>query len=420
MKKNYANLSKEEMLVKIFETESLLHNIQDIDVLLEQILTEARSVVNADAGSIYIAKDGRLLINYAQNDTMQNQLPKGQKLPYVFFDFPIDNSTVAGCAALTKQLINIPDVYKIPADRPYKFSKETDKKTGYKTTSLLTIPLSAVSGNLLGVIQVINALDKNGNVRAFQHDDEIYLNHFASRAGIAIEHAFLTRAMVLRMIKMAEMRDPMETGLHVNRVANYSVEIYDRWAFKHNVPMEEQTRYRDSLKIATMLHDVGKIAIPDAILKKPGKLTEVEFTAMQSHTWLGSKLFMPYNSGLDELSSDISMRHHENWDGTGYPGHIDVETGEVLKFNKATGKAQGLIGEEIPFGARITTIADVYDALSSIRIYKESWNEDRILEEMRNMSGKKFDPELVDIFFEVLPRIKAIKERFSDNGNKQL
>ena len=121
--KTYADLSKEEILIKIIETESLLHNIQDVDILLEHILTEARSVVNADAGSIYVAKDNRLLINYAQNDTMQNELPKGQKLPFVFFDFPIDKSTIAGCAAVTKQLINIPDVYKIPKNKPYTFGK---------------------------------------------------------------------------------------------------------------------------------------------------------------------------------------------------------------------------------------------------------------------------------------------------------
>lgn len=229
-----------------------------------------------------------------------------------------------------------------------------------------------------------------------------------------MEHAFLTRSMIMRMIKMAELRDPTETGMHINRVANYSVEIYDRWAFNQKIPQKEQSRFRDSLKIASLLHDVGKIAISDSILKKPDKLTEEEFKAMQAHTWLGSKLFAPYESDLDKLSSDIAMRHHENWDGTGYPGHINIETGEALKIDKNTGKNKGLKEKEIPIGARIVALADVYDALSSRRVYKQAWDENQVLDEIKNMSGKKFDPSLVDAFFEVLPRIQAIQKRFSD------
>lgn len=412
--KNLQSLSREEILLKIIDTEVLLHTIQDIDILLEQILAEARTVVSADAGSIYIAKDNRLYIHYAQNDTLQKRLPKGQKLSYILFDFPIDNSTIAGCAAKTKKLINIPDVYHIGPEKPYKFGKEMDIKTGYKTVSNLTIPLLAMSGMVLGVLQVLNALDEHGQAKAFTTDDEIYLSHFASNAGIALEHAFLTRSMIMRMIKMAELRDPKETGMHVNRVASYSVEIYDRWAFNHSITEEEQKRFRDALKIAAMLHDVGKVAIPDIILKKPGRLTDEEFAVMQTHTWLGSKLFNREESYLDELASGIALGHHENWDGTGYPGYVDMETGKPLKINKETGKAQGRAGEEIPLGARIVALADVYDALSSKRTYKEPWTEETILDEIKNMSGSKFDPEIVTAFFEILPRIQQIKKRFAD------
>ncbi|MEL3913065.1 HD domain-containing phosphohydrolase [Treponema pedis] len=414
IKKNFKNLSREEILLKIIETEALLHTIQDVDVLLEQILAQARSVVNADAGSIYIAKNGKLIIHYAQNDTLQKELPAGQKPPYVFFDFPINNSTIAGCAANMKKLINVPDVYNIGKDKPYKFGKGTDKATGYKTVSNLAIPLLSISGMLLGVLQVLNALDENGSPRAFTHDDELYLSHFASNASITLERALLTRSMIMRMIKMAELRDPMETGMHVNRVANYSVEIYDRWAFNNSVRQKEQNSFRDALKIAAMLHDVGKIAIPDVILKKPGKLTEEEFFLMQTHTWVGAKLFNKDESYLDTLSSEIALNHHENWDGSGYPGHINLEDGSPIKINPQTGRAQGKIGIEIPLGARIVALADVYDALSSKRTYKEAWGEDKILKEIKKMSGAKFDPELVKAFFEVLPRIQGIKKRFAD------
>lgn len=413
-KNKYKELSKEQILIKILETESLIHSVQDVDVLLEQILTEARSVVNADAGSIYIAEGDRLAIRYAQNDTLQKKRPAGTKLPYIFFDFPIDNYTIAGYAANTKKLINIPDVYNIDADKPFKFGKATDEKTGYKTVSNLTIPILSMSGMLLGVLQVLNALDRYGKPKTFSHDDEIYLSHFASNAGIALEHAFVTRAMVMRMIKTAELRDPRETGMHVNRVANYSVEIYDRWAFNNGIPMAEQTKYRDSLKIASMLHDIGKVAISDLILKKAGKLTDEEFSVMKTHTWLGARLFSGNDSPLDKLSMEIALRHHENWDGTGYPGHIDIETGEALKTDKKTGCPQGLKGEEIPLGARIVAIADVYDALSSKRSYKDSWTEEDILKELKKMSGKKFDPEIAKAFFEVLDRIQAIKAHLAD------
>ena len=116
------------------------------------------------------------------------------------------------------------------------------------------------------------------------------------------------------------------------------------------------------------------------------------------------------------MSRDIALRHHENWDGTGYPGHISEETGAIVKYNRTNTAAQGLIGEEIPLGARITALADVYDALSCKRVYKEEWTEDKVLEEIRRLRGVKFDPEITDAFLEIVPRIKAIKERFSEDA----
>jgi Response regulator containing a CheY-like receiver domain and an HD-GYP domain len=163
-----------------------------------------------------------------------------------------------------------------------------------------------------------------------------------------------------------------------------------------------------------MLHDVGKIGISDSILKKPGKLTPEEYQIMQTHTWRGSNLFQSGNSAVDALSRDIALRHHENWDGSGYPGHIAIDTGEILRYNSTHTAAQGLIGTEIPLGARITALADVYDALSCKRTYKDAWTEDKVYEEIKRLSNVKFDPEVTAAFFEVLPRIKIIKERFSE------
>ncbi|UTC45335.1 HD domain-containing protein [Treponema vincentii] len=416
MNKIPAVRTREEILFDIMQTTSRLYSIRDKDILLERILTEARQALNADAGSIYLVEGKQLVIHYAQNSTLQKRLKPGEKLPFHIFSFPINGTTIAGFAALTKQLVNEPDVYAISSDKQYKFGSISDEATGYKTVSTLTIPLIAISGDVLGVLQMINALDIHDRIRAFTSDDEMFLSHFAANAAATLMHASLTREMILRMVQMAELHDPRETGLHVHRVANYAVEIYDRWAFNHNIHRHEREKFRDSLKIAAMLHDVGKIGISDTILKKPGKLTPEEYQIMQSHTWRGSKLFLSGNSAVDTMSRDIALRHHENWDGTGYPGHISQETGEIVKYNRTHTAAQGLIGTEIPLGARITSLADVYDALSCKRAYKEEWTEDKVLEEIRRLRGVKFDPEIADAFFEIAPRIKEIKERFSEGA----
>ena len=408
--------TREEILFDIMQTTSRLYSIRDKDILLERILTESRQALNADAGSIYLVEGHQLVIHYAQNETLQKQLNPGEKLPFHIFSFPINEDTIAGAAAVTKQLINEPDVYAISPDKQYKFGNTSDVATGYKTVSTLTMPLIAVSGDVLGVLQIINALDIHGRIRAFTSDDEMFLSHFAANAAATLMHASLTREMILRMVQMAELHDPRETGLHVHRVASYAVEIYDRWAFNHNIHRHEREKFRDALKIAAMLHDVGKIGISDTILKKPGKLTPEEYRTMQSHTWRGSKLFLSGNSAVDTLSRDIALRHHENWDGSGYPGHIALDTGAIVQYNSAHTAAQGFIGEEIPLGARITALADVYDALSCKRSYKEEWTEAQVLGEIRRLRGVKFDPDITDAFFEVVPRLKGIKERFSEDA----
>ncbi len=410
----YKRRTREEILAGIIETEALLNKIQDVDVLMELILTEARKVVNADAGSIYVRDGDRLSIHYAQNDTLQKQLPPGQKVVYSYFSFPINEKTIAGYSALTNQLVNETDVYEISPEKPYKFGRQTDAVSGYRTISNLTIPLHTSGGTILGVLQVINALDSSGNVIAFDKDDELYMSHFAANATTALEHAHLTRSMVLRMIRMSELRDPKETGPHVNRVSSYAVEIYDRWAFNNAVDENESKKFRDTLKIASMLHDVGKVAISDLILKKPSRFTEEEYLIMQGHTWLGAKLFNEIESSVDRIAREVALTHHENWDGTGYPGRVFVDTGAVEVADSVTGKAKGLIAEEIPISGRIVALADVYDALSCKRVYKEPWTEDKVLDEIRNLRGTKFDPAVVDAFFEILPSIQAIRERFPD------
>ena len=406
---------------KIIQLDSELNQIQDFDILLERILFEARKVVCADAGSIYITipteegEEGKekLAIKYSQNDTFQQRLPPGQKLMYSIFTIPINEKSISGYCALKRTLINVPDMYNIPSESPYSFNSSFDKLTGYKTISSLTIPLIATDQKVMGVIQVMNSKDKAGNVVPFNSDDEILLTHFATNTSMVLQRAYITRAMILRMIKMSELRDPKETGTHVNRVAGYSVDIYDRWALRHNVPQNEKEKFRDTLKVSTMLHDVGKVAISDAILKKPARFTPEEYKVMQNHTVYGASLFNDPSSPIDHLSKDIALTHHENWDGTGYPGWINPNTGEIEKADDQ-GNPIGKKGEEIPLAGRIVALADVYDALCSKRVYKDPWTEDDVLNELKKLSGTKFDPELIEIFFEILPNIKQTREQYPE------
>jgi HD-GYP domain-containing protein (c-di-GMP phosphodiesterase class II) len=405
----------------IIRLDSELNQIHDLDMLLERILFEARRVVHADAGSIYVTvpteegEEGaeKLSIKYSQNETLQKVIPPGQKMIYSIFSVLINDKSVSGYCALKRMLINIPDMYNIPKEAPYSFHSTFDMITGYKTVSTMTIPLISSDKRLLGVIQVINAKNKDGEVVPFTQDDEILLTHFANNASMVLQRAYITRTMILRMIKMSELRDPKETGTHVNRVAGYAVDIYDRWALNKKIPSEEKEKFRDILRISSMLHDVGKVAISDSILKKPSRFTPEEYQIMQNHTVYGASLFTSASSPVDELAKEIALTHHENWDGTGYPGWINPESGEPEKLDE-NGKPLGRKGEEIPLGGRIVAIADVYDALCSRRVYKEPWTEDDVLNEMKKMAGTKFDPELLDIFFEVLPNIKQTKNMFPD------
>jgi hypothetical protein len=144
----------------------------------------------------------------------------------------------------------------------------------------------------------------------------LLISHYAANATVALQRAYITRAMILRMIRMSELRDPKETGAHVNRVAGYAVEIYDRWAYNHGVSEGEREKNRDTLKIAAMLHDVGKVAISDIILKKPARFTPEEYEVMKAHTVYGAQLFDDPQSPLDRIAADVALTHHENWDGT--------------------------------------------------------------------------------------------------------
>jgi HD-GYP domain-containing protein (c-di-GMP phosphodiesterase class II) len=192
-------------------------------------------------------------------------------------------------------------------------------------------------------------------------------------------------------------------------VASFSVEIYEAWAIQKGIDTQQIERNKDTLKIASILHDVGKVAITDLILKKPARLDNYEYDLMKQHTYLGAQLFLNQRSDFDAAAFLVTLSHHERWDGRGYPGHIDYMTGEPLQGHRdANGKAIGKKHDEIPVFGRIVAIADVFDALSSGRAYKEAWDEERVIETMNKERGGHFDPEMLDTFISVLDVIRNI------------
>lgn len=391
----------EDRLIKALHIGLEISQIKDIDLLLEKILSEARSFTNCDAGSIYIKEGDQLKFSHAQNDTLQRALPAGRKLPYATFTVPIGASSIAGFVALNGTILNIPDVNRIDPVYPFSFNSRYDEVTGYRTRSMLTVPLKNFRGDVIGVLQLINAMDGDGRVVPFEDDRDQIITYFANNAATALERAKMTREIILRMNRMAEMRDPKETGPHVTRVASYAVVLYEAWAAKYAVPQEELDKNRDVLRMAAMLHDVGKVAISDTILKKPGRFTPEEFDEMKKHTLHGADLFADVYSDFDESAAVVIMNHHERWDGKGYPGHVDPKTHLPLPgYETETGGARGKRGEEIPLFGRIVALADVYDALSCSRCYKEAWEQEKVLSIIKEEAGRQFDPELVEMFFD--------------------
>lgn len=205
--------------------------------------------------------------------------------------------------------------------------------------------------------------------------------------------ALESRQLTIRVLaKLAESRDP-ETGEHLERVSAYIRLMYQGLAV--NSPYLEEITSIDpeALELASCLHDIGKVGIPDSVLLKPGRLTAEEFEIMKQHTTIGANA-LDGALGADDsaefltMARDIVLTHHERWDGTGYP--------------------KGLAGLEIPLVGRIMAVADVYDAMTTTRIYRGAVPHDDVVEIVLAERGKQFDPVLVDVFAQMTDRFKAI------------
>ncbi len=383
-----------------------LNYTDDLDSVLERILTEARSLTESEAGTIYLRDGDELVFEHTQNDLLFTS-NLDNKNNYLSQRIPVTDSSIAGFVALNSlkgdgqdTVLNFPDVYDLFNTYPFQFDKSFDTGNDYRTKSLLATSVDNVNGENIGVIQLINKKgNRNQNIQ-FDKDDETVLSSFADLAAVHIERARITKEMIIRMIKMAELRDPKETGAHVNRVGAYSAELYEHWAIKNGISEKEIKKVKGDYRMASMLHDVGKVGISDTILKKPGLFNDEERQIMKNHTIYGTELFKYAASDMDKLASEISISHHENWDGTGYPGSITHQ--------------KGYVGENIPLSGRIVRITDVYDALISVRCYKEAWKEQDVLDEIDKKSGIEFDPFLVTCFFDIYETIKAIQVKYEE------
>ncbi len=376
-----------------------LNQIHDFHLLMERILSEARHLLHSQAGTIFLREGDALRFAFFQNEPIANRTLTGETPHVSSFRVPITDRSLAGWVCLTGQALHIPDCYRIPVESPYRFDSSFDQLLGYRTQTLIAMPLKNQSGKILGVIELINPMSRDGSLLAgFPEQDIQLLEHFASVATVAIERANLVENTILRMIRMAEIRDPAETRRHIECVAAYSSVIFEEWARRRGLEGSAFERQRDRLRTAAKLHDVGKIGISETLLNKPGRLDPAEFEEVKRHTRIGGEYFSHDPSDFDEAAREVALLHHEKWDGSGYPGVLE------------DGVLRGRRGEEIPLFARIVGLADVFDALSTHRCYKPAWSEEQVLQLIQSESGRHFDPELVEIFFMKLDSIRRFRD----------
>ena len=269
-----------------------------------------------------------------------------------------------------------------------RFNTEIDKKTGYMTKTMMVIPMKNNQGKVIGAIQVIN---KKENLD-FTTEDMNQLKLVSSYVSESIHSLMLlkevddTQKELVHILGTVGENRSNETGKHVKRVALYTrllAELY-------GMDSKEVTLLCE----AAPMHDIGKLAIPDSILHKPGALNDEEWEIMKTHASIGYEMFNTSKGKLLKAAAIIANEHHEKYDGTGYP--------------------RGLAGEEIHIYGRIVALVDVFDALNSKRVYKDAWDIDKIFEYIKLQKCKHFDPELAELLLSNKERFIAIHEANRD------
>ncbi|KUO66083.1 MAG: histidine kinase [Gracilibacter sp. BRH_c7a] len=368
---NYSELTPENLINIIFNYMGRIAYTRDLDELLVLMADMGRQLVVADRCTLWLVDQeaGELWTKVAHGIGRHT--------------VPMDSGFV-GYAIKHNQYLLIEDAYE-----DSRFNHTIDNQTGYRTKAVLCIPIENSEGEIIGAFQAINKVTPEGK---FSLKDVAYMTLVASYSGKALESAQLVyeieqtqKEIIYVMGDIAERRSK-ETGNHVKRVAEYSKLL----ALKIGLGENEA----DLINMASPMHDIGKVGIPDSILKKPGKLTTEEYEIMKTHAEAGYNLLKSSRRRIIKAAAVISHQHHERWDGKGYP--------------------QGLKGEQIHIYGRITAIADVFDALISSRCYKLPWDLDKVVQLFQNEKGKQFDPLLVDVLLQNIDDILLIKKAYTD------
>lgn len=364
-------LSSEDLLRIIFEYTAKIASEQNLRTVLIHMANMGREMILSDRCTVWLIDEP----NHELYTTVAHGVDE-IRIPY--------GTGLVGNAIEEGEPIIIEDAYNDP-----RHNAENDQKTGYHTKSIITVPFRNNDGEIIGAYQAVNKLTE---IDYFTGRDLELLSLAASYAGKSLESVMLhqeiidtQREIISTMGEVGEIRSK-ETGNHVRRVAEYSYVL----ALGLGLSLDEA----ELLRTASPMHDIGKVAIPDAVLNKPGKLTEEEYDTIKSHTKIGYHLLRGSKRELLRTAAIVAEQHHEKWDGSGYPA--------------------GRKGEDIHIFGRITAVADVFDALSAERVYKAAWPIEKIESLFREERGRHFDPAIVDVFFEKLPKLLDIRARLTD------
>ncbi len=364
-------LDATKLLELIFVYLTEVSSLRDHDEIIKVLADMGRALTSADRCTVWVVSDDKQKI--------WTKIAHGMDA----IELPID-SGIVGSSIVNKEKIIIEDVYK-----DERFNQEIDKQTGYRTRSMMVIPMFDNDDAIIGAFQVINHQGEKGVFDKRDMQRLMLASTYAAEtlvaARLAQEIEETQREVVFTMGAIGESRSK-ETGNHVKRVAEYSKIL----ALAYGLSEEDA----ELLKQASPMHDIGKVAIPDAVLNKPGRFNAQERKIMDKHAELGYNMVNNSERPLLKAAAIVAYEHHEKWNGKGYP--------------------RGMSGEDIHIFGRITAIADVFDALGSDRVYKLAWKDEKIFQLFKEERGEHFDPKLVDLFFENLDAILAVRDTFKD------
>lgn len=370
---------KSDPLVSLVKIGRSISAVTDIDVLLRVIAEETRIAIQADRCTVF-------LLDKEKNE-LWSKVALGMDSKEI--RFPADKG-LAGYVVKTGEPLNIPDAYNDP-----RFNPDVDKETGYKTETILCLPIKNNNKEIIGAFQVLN---KKGGV--FTKVDEDLLVAIGGSASIALENAQLFEqqkelykeqkelfeSFINTLAASIDARDKITAG-HSSRVKLYSMLLVDELGC--------DDKFKELVERAAILHDIGKIGIRDTVLQKEGKLTPEEYKHIQEHVQITHNILEKiYMSDDFKMITEIACSHHEKYDGTGYYRHLK--------------------GEEIPYGGRILAVADVFDAITSRRHYRDKMPIQNVIDILLEGKNKHFDGNLVDVFLKI-PADKIIKVFLTEN-----